>query len=286
MKHAAVTHDVGVCKPHNVKVAKITELTHNTKLFEFAFEDEHMNKHFKYSPGQFVLLSIFGIGECPISITSIPTKKGVFELAIRNVGNVTNAIHKLKVGDMVGIKGPFGNGFPMDDIKGKDLLFICGGLGYIPLRSAFKYALANRDDYGKIMMCYGDRCPDDVLFDWENKEYHEMEDITFLQTVDRDDDKCWDGNVGVVTTLIPKVADDIDPEKCVALIVGPPIMYKFTLIELEKLGIKNENIFLSLERRMNCGVGKCCHCGIGDKFVCVDGPVFSLEQLRGFTEAL
>ncbi len=286
MRHAAVAHDVGVCKPHNVKVVKITELTHNTKLFEFAFEDEQMNVHFKYSPGQFVLLSIFGIGEVPISITSIPTKKGVFELAIRNVGNVTNAIHKLEVGAMVGIKGPFGYGFPMEKIKGKDLLFICGGLGYIPLRSAFKYALANRADYGKIMMCYGDRCPDDVLFDWENKEYHKMDDITFLQTVDRDDDKCWDGNVGVVTTLIPEVAKDVDPEKCVALIVGPPIMYKFTLIELEKLGIKNENIFLSLERRMNCGVGKCCHCGIGDKFVCVDGPVFSLEQLRGLTEAL
>jgi len=286
MKHTAIAHDVGVCKPHNAKIAKITELNLNTKLFEFSFEDDKMKHHFRYSPGQFVLLSIFGIGEVPISITSTPTKKGIFELAIRKVGNVTNVIHNMKVGDMVGIKGPFGNGFPMSVIKGKDLLFICGGLGYIPLRSAFKDALENRDDYGKIMMLYGDRCPDDVLFDFENKEYQSREDITFLQTVDRDDDKCWDGNVGVVTTLIPMVAKDIDPEKTIALVVGPPIMYKFVNIELEKLGIKNENIFLSLERRMNCGVGKCCHCGIGDKFVCVDGPVFSLEELKDLMEAL
>lgn len=286
MRNAAIAHNVGVCTPHNAKIIKITEITHNTKLFELKFEDEHINDFFDYSPGQFVLVTIFGIGEIPIGLTSTPTDRGSFELAIRRVGNVTQAIHKLNVGDVVGIRGPFGVGFPIEENKNKDILFICGGIGYFPIRSVIKYAIAKRENYEKIMILYGDRCPDDVLFQPENDEYQSRDDILFYQTVDRDDDKCWDGNVGVVTTLIPKVAEEINPDNTIAMICGPPIMYKFTIIELEKLGFKSENIFLSLERKMKCGVGKCCHCGFGDKFVCLDGPVFSLDQIRGLLEAL
>jgi len=286
MRDAAIAHNVGVCTPHNAKIIKITSLTHTTKLYELEFVDQHVNDFFDFSPGQFVLLTIFGVGEVPIGITSSPAQRGSFELAIRNVGNVTNKIHGLETGTIVGIKGPFGNGFPMEKCKHKDILFVCGGTGYFPLRSAFKDAIAKRESFGKVMILYGDRCPDDVLFPEENDEYKSREDIIFHQTVDRDDDRCWDGNVGVVTTLFPKVKDEIDPENTIVMVTGPPIMYKFVIMDLEKMGIPAKNIYLSLERKMKCGVGKCCHCGIGDKFACLDGPVFSLDQIQGLLEAL
>ncbi|MHA1123858.1 MAG: FAD/NAD(P)-binding protein [Candidatus Heimdallarchaeota archaeon] len=283
---AIMAHDKGYIAPHEAKIIKIRELTDTTKLFELKFVEEHLNPLFQNNPGQFVELSVYGIGEVPISITSPPTKRGSFELGIRNVGNVTNAMHKLKKGDIVGIRGPFGNHFPVEEYKGKDLLFVTGGLGYLPLRSAFRFALHNRDDYGKIYILYGDRCPADVLFPEENEEYEKREDIEFLSTVDRDDEMCWGGNVGVVTSLFPSIAEKLDPKNTVAMICGPPIMYKFVNIELEKLGLDSDHIFLSLERKMKCGVGKCCHCGIGDKFVCLDGPVFTLRQIRTLPEAL
>lgn len=286
MRKTEVPHDVGVCTPHNAEIVKITELTENTKLFELRFKDEQINNSFHYCPGQFVSMTIFGVGEVPISITSNPTNQGSFELGVRQVGNVTSKIHQLKIGDIVGIRGPFGKGFPVEKVKNKDILFVCGGIGYLPLRSAFREVIAHREDYGKVTILYGDRCPADVLFPGENQEYLERKDVNFLQTVDRDDDKCWDGDVGVVTTLFKKITNKINPETTVAMICGPPIMYKFVNIELEKLNIKSENIYLSLERRMKCGIGKCCHCGIGDKFTCLDGPVFSLEQIKGLLEAL
>lgn len=286
MRNAAIAHNVGVCTPNNAKIIKITELTHNTKLFELKLVDEHINDFFDYSPGQFVLITVFGVGEIPIGLTSSPTKRGSFELGIRQVGNVTTKIHQMKVGDIVGIRGPFGKGFPVEENKHKDLLYICGGTGYFPIRSTLKDAIARRENYGKIMFLYGDRCPADVLFPSENDEYEKRSDILFHQTVDRDDDACWAGNIGVVTTLFPNIAQEVDPENTIVFVAGPAIMYKFVIIELEKLGIKSENIYLSLERRMKCGVGKCCHCGIGDKFACLDGPVFSLDQIRGLLEAL
>ena len=286
MRNAAIAHNVGVCTPNNAKIIKITQLTDNTKLFELKFEDKHVNDFFDYMPGQFVLITVFGVGEVPIGLTSSPTKRGSFELGIRKVGNVTTKIHQMKIGDIVGIRGPFGNGFPIDDFKHKDILFIFGGTGYFPSRSAIRDVIDKRELYNKVMILYGDRCPNDVLFPAENEEYAVREDLIFHQTVDRDDDKCWDGNIGVVTTLIPKIAEEIDPENTITIVCGPPIMYKFVIIELEKLGIASENIYLSLERRMKCGVGKCCHCGIGDKFACLDGPVFTLDQIRGILEAL
>ncbi|MEA2071853.1 MAG: FAD/NAD(P)-binding protein [Asgard group archaeon] len=286
MREAAIDHNVGVCTPHNAKIMNVKELTHNTKLYELRFVDEHLNEFFDYKPGQFVLLTVFGVGEVPISITSTPTQHGQFKLGIRKVGNVTKKIHQLEPGNVVGIRGPFGNGFPLEQHYGKDLLFVCGGLGYLPLRSAFNYAIDKRDHFGKIFILYGDRYPNDILFPSQNEDFKKREDIIFHQTVDRDDDKCWDGNIGVVTTLFPKINDTIKPENTVAMICGPPIMYKFVIQELEKLEIKDEAIYMSLERRMKCGVGKCCHCGIGDKFVCLDGPVFTLEQIRGLLEAL
>lgn len=286
MREPAISHNVGVCSPHNAKIVNITELTHNTKVFEFQLQDEHLNAFFDYKPGQFVLLTVYGIGEIPISITSSPTKRGSFELGIRKVGNVTSVVHDMNIGDVVGIRGPFGNGFPVEKMIAKDLLFVCGGIGYLPLRSAFRYAIDKREYYSNIHILYGDRCPSDVLFPKENELFTQREDIDFLQTVDKDDTACWEGNIGVVTTLFPEIAEDIDPENTIAMICGPPIMYKFVIQELEKLDIADKNIYLSLERRMECGVGKCCHCGIGDKFVCLDGPVFSLAQIRGVLEAL
>jgi NAD(P)H-flavin reductase len=283
---AIVTHDKGISIPHEAKIVNIRELTDTTKLFELKFIQDHLNPLFEHNPGQFVEISKYGVGEIPISITSPPTKRGSFELGIRNVGNVTNAIHNMKKGDVVGIRGPFGNGFPIDEYKGKDLLFVTGGLGYLPLRSVFRYAIVKRKEYGKIFLLYGDRCPADVLFPEENDDYEARKDVIFHSTVDRDDDKCWAGNIGVVTNLFPNIADQLDPQNTVAMICGPPIMYKFAIMELEKLGLNADHIFLSLERKMKCGVGKCCHCGVGDKFVCIDGPVFTLRQIKTLPEAL
>ncbi|NHJ86995.1 MAG: oxidoreductase, partial [Asgard group archaeon] len=143
-----------------------------------------------------------------------------------------------------------------------------------------------REYFNNIHILYGDRCPTDVLFPEENNEYEKRDDINFQCTVDRDDDRCWDGNVGVVTTLIPPLKENLDPKKTVVMCCGPPIMYKFAIMELEKLGLDSDHIFLSFERRMRCGIGKCCHCGIGDKLVCIDGPVFTLRQVSGLLEAL
>ncbi|MCF2143459.1 MAG: FAD/NAD(P)-binding protein [Candidatus Heimdallarchaeota archaeon] len=285
-KTIAKHDDFGDCTPQTAKIVDIRSLTDNTKLFDLQFTDSQLNERFTYKPGQFVLLSVFGVGEVPISITSSPHKKGSFQLGIRMVGNVTTKIHQLKKGDIVGIRGPYGNGFPVEENKGKDLLFVAGGIGYLPLRSAFREAVAKKANFGKIFILYGDRCPTDVLFVEENDEYKQQKEIIFHQTVDRDDDRCWDENIGVVTTLFPFIKDEVDPDNTVAMICGPPIMYKFVVMELEKLKIKPENIYLSLERKMQCGVGKCCHCGIGDKFVCLDGPVFSLEEIQGLLEAL
>lgn len=268
--------------PMEGTIIRTKQMTVNEKFFEIELEG---GKALGHMPGQFVQFSIFGIGEAPISISSSPTKKdkNSFEVCVRNVGTFTNAMHKLDVGDKIGVRGPFGKPFPIDELKGNDLILVAGGLGIVPLRSLINFVIDKRRDFGEVSILLGCKAPDDRLFTDEIDEWNRMADINYTCTVDKADPE-WKGNVGVITTLIPGV--DIDINRTYAVIVGPPIMYKFVISELIKKDLPEKHIILSLERRMKCGLGKCGHCQINDKYVCQDGPTFTFDEIKGLEEAL
>ena len=238
----------------------------------------------EYVPGQFVEVSMPGLGEAPISISSSPTQADGFELVVRNVGNVTRAIHKLKPGDKLGVRGPYGNGnYPTEEVTGRHLVFICGGIGLVPQRSFINYVLDNRDDYCDVAILLGTKDYTQRFFTSELERWSKNDDINFLETID--EAHCqWDGNVGVVTTLISEIKSDFSSS--VFFICGPPIMYKFVLMTLAEKQVPDENIYVNLERKMKCGVGKCGHCQINDKYVCMDGPVFRYCDLDSIPEAI
>ena len=265
--------------PRLAEIVRTEPLTKMEKLFEIKFQN---GQELGHQPGQFVEVSLFGIGEAPISVSSSPTKKGSFELAVRGVGNVTRALHTLDRGAMLGIRGPFGKGFPVEEMKGKDILFVAGGIGLIPLRSLIHYVLDHRSDFGRVLVLFGAKTPAEQLFLGELSNWRASKEMEYWETVDRSDGK-WKGNVGVITTLFPKVT--IDPGKTVAVIVGPPIMYRFAILEAQVKGIPDDQILVSLERRMKCGVGKCGHCQINHLYVCQDGPVFRYARIKDLKEA-
>jgi NAD(P)H-flavin reductase/NAD-dependent dihydropyrimidine dehydrogenase PreA subunit len=268
--------------PRLATIVKKVPMTANETFFEIKLND---GSELDHKPGQFVEISVFGIGEAPISLSSSPTKKDTFELCVRKLGNVTTKLHTLNVGDEVGVRGPFGNGFDADFLKGKDLLFIAGGLGIAPLRSLFNYVLDNRKDYGRVILLYGCKEPRELLFSEELLLLTRRDDVEFKPTVNWcPENEVWTGNIGVITTLIPQV--DFDPEKTYAIVCGPPIMYKFVIADLKGKKVPDDHIILSLERRMKCGVGKCGHCQINQIYVCKDGPVFNYSKIKGVPEAL
>ncbi|HJW65471.1 MAG TPA: 4Fe-4S dicluster domain-containing protein [Candidatus Bathyarchaeia archaeon] len=268
--------------PKLATIVKKAVQTPMETLFEIKLDD---GSELEHKPGQFVEVSVFGVGEAPISVSSSPTKKGTFELCVRKLGSVTSKLHTLSEGDKVGIRGPFGNGFDAKFLKGKDLLFVAGGLGMAPLRSLFNYVLDNRKDYGKVTLLYGCKEPRELLFADEMIALASREDVDFKPTVNWcPENEAWTGNVGVITTLIPQV--DFDPDKTYAVVVGPPIMYKFVLHDLRERKLPDDHIIVSLERRMKCGVGKCGHCQINEIYVCKDGPVFNYSKIKGIPEAL
>jgi sulfite reductase subunit B len=275
-----VRPDKDIFNPMEAELVRIESLAAKEKVFEIRLKN---GKELGQKPGQFVELSLFGMGEAPFGVASSPTRKGTFEIAVRNVGNLTNVSHNLKQGAIVGIRGPFGNGFPLKQLEGKDLLLIAGGTGIFPMRSLIQYVLDNRKQYGRVIILYGARSPAERLFMDDLAVWKNNTDVEFHETVDRGDAN-WTGNVGVITTLIPKI--QLDPKKTVAIVVGPPIMYRFVITELKKRDIADENIIMSLERRMKCGVGKCGHCQINGVYVCQEGPVFSLAQTRTLREAV
>ena len=237
-----------------------------------------------HKPGQFVEVSITGMGEVPITVSSSPTQKGGFEIVVRKIGNVTNAIHKLKTGAKIGIRGPFGNGcYPVEETKGKNLVFISGGIGLVPQRSFINYVLDNRDQYGDLTIILGTKCGNERFFHSELAGWLRRTDMTFIETVDKAED-CWHGNVGVVTTLIPKIESKLVDSQ--VFVCGPPIMYKFVLMAIKEAEVKPENIYLNFERKMKCGVGKCGHCQINNFYVCMDGPVFRFSDLGSTPEAI
>ena len=228
-----------------------------------------------YRPGQFMMVSIPGIGEAPFSISSTPSRPGVIEFGIRRVGRITEEIFRLKENSVIGVRGPYGNGFPIEKISGHDLVIVTGGLGAIPLRSLLLYALDNRDDFKNIYLLYGAKRPDEVLFRKEFFDMMQRDDLTCLLTVDKDDTGKWPAKVGLVTQLFQELKA-IDPEKTYLTVCGPPVMYKFVVAEALKLNIPKHQILMTLERRMKCGVGKCGHCIIGGYiYTCLEGPVFS-----------
>ncbi|UCC60337.1 MAG: FAD/NAD(P)-binding protein [Dehalococcoidia bacterium] len=267
--------------PEMATLLRSEPMTADERFFECKLDS---GKELGHMPGQFVEVSVLGIGEAPFSISSSPTQTGSFQMVVRNVGNVTHAMHGLKSGDKIGIRGPFGTHFPVEDeMRGKDIVFICGGLGRVPVRSAINYVLDNRDDYGEVTILYGTKSPAERLFLDEVEAIVSKENVKYLETVDRGDEE-WTGNVGVITTLMTDMM--VDPRKTVAVICGPPVMFKFAIMSLYKMGMVDKNIFVSLERHMKCGVGKCGHCQIDGLYVCQDGPVFRFADIAEVQEAI
>ncbi|OGP98963.1 MAG: oxidoreductase [Deltaproteobacteria bacterium RBG_19FT_COMBO_52_11] len=266
--------------PTPAEIVRTEQLTKMEKLFEIRLKN---GRDLGHQPGQFVEVSLFGIGEAPISISSSPTQKGSFELAVRAVGNVTKALHSLNSGASLGIRGPFGKGFPVEELKGKDILFVAGGIGLVPLRSLINYVLDNRPAYGRVLVLFGAKTPAEQLFLEELSRWRVSKEMEYLETVDRSDGQ-WQGNVGVITTLFRKIA--IDPKKTVAVVVGPPLMYRFAILEAQAKGIPDDRIIVSLERRMKCGVGKCGHCQINNLYVCQEGPVFNYAKIKDVKDAI
>ena len=262
------------------EITKVETLTELEKRFTIRLPE---NQTLGHKPGQFVEVSIFGFGEAPISICSSPTRGQSFELTVRKVGRLTEELHRLQEGDKIGIRGPFGNGFDVQHFQNRDILFIAGGIGLAPLKSLIDYTLDRREQFGRIMILYGTKHPKEILFKDEIKQWESQSDIEFKMTVDRPDDQ-WAGNVGVIPTLIPPL--DFDVENTLVAIVGPPVMYKFVIMALKSKRVPDENICMSLERRMKCGVGKCGHCQINDSYVCQEGPVYFYPRVKELEEAI
>lgn len=276
-KEAQVTD---IYRPEPATVLQAKPVTEMETAFAFQLDS---GRELGHLPGQFVEVSIAGMGEAPISISSSPTRKGSFEMVVRRAGNLSGAMHRLKPGDKVGIRGPFGTHFPVDGaMQGKDVLFICGGIGFVPVRSAIQYVLDHRKQFGRVTILYGTKSPAERLFHDEIGAWSKAEDVTYMETVDRGDPK-WKGSVGVITTLLPKVK--LKAVDTVVIVCGPPIMYKFVLIELHNMGLQREQVYVSLERHMKCGVGKCGHCQINGVYVCQQGPVFRYSDLVPVQEA-
>lgn len=263
--------------------AEIIETKHLTKEEKYYKLVLTNGNYFEFEPGQFVMVTIPGVGEAPISISSSPTQVEYFELVVRQVGTFTTAMHNLKAGDKIGIRGPYGTGFPVQILEGNDLLFVAGGIGIVPLRSLINYVLDNRRDFGKVDILLGCRNPESMLFSDEIDIWQERLDLNFNCTVDKGAPD-WKGNVGLITSLIPGV--DINPDKTFGVVVGPPIMYKFVIKELLDKKIAEDKIYLSFERRMKCGVGFCGHCQLGGSYCCKDGPVFEYKKIKNNIEAL
>ena len=261
-------------------ICNVEQLTNSEKRFEITLPE---NVPLNHKPGQFVEVSIFGFGEAPISICSSPTKIPSFELTVRKTGRLTDKMHELNAGSLIGIRGPYGNGFDVSQFAGKDMLFVCGGIGLAPLKSLIDYTIAKRKDFGRIIILYGTKHPNEILFKKDIELWQKASDIEFSMTVDQTDEN-WKDNVGVITTLIPPL--DLDINNTIATVVGPPVMYKFVIMSLKGKRLPDENIYLSLERRMKCGVGKCGHCQINSTYVCQDGPVYKYPLVKQLGEAV
>lgn len=279
--HAAAA-PVPLYHPADCDIVSVRDLTANEKLFRLRCSDGQPLDHL---PGQFVQLSLLGFAEAPISVASSPTREGWFEVGVRRVGKLTSALHRLRPGDRIGIRGPFGRPFDLERFSGKDLVLISGGCGLAPMRSLIQYCEDRPERFGAVTILYGAKTAEDSLFKGDLARWEASARFACSRTVDRaPQDSCYDGKVGLITHLIPPL--EIDAAKTVAVVVGPPVMYRPVIAELRKKGLGSDQIVVSLERHMRCGVGKCGHCTIEHLYCCQDGPVFWLNEIEKVRGAL
>lgn len=262
--------------PIPFQVNRRVQLTHD--VFELELIPVQ-KRDYSFAPGQFNMLYLFGVGEVPISLSSDPNETSSLVHTIRSVGTVTKAMSEVKQGDVLGLRGPFGSQWPIEEAIGKDVVLITGGIGLAPLRPVLYSLLAQREKIGRIILLYGAREPDDLLYQKQLESWQQSHRLEVLQTVDVAD-RNWQGTVGVVTKLIPKVT--LNPEQTIAMICGPEIMMRFAILELEAIGMRDHQLYISMERNMKCAVGFCGHCQFGPTFLCKDGPVLRYDQIRHF----
>ena len=269
--------------PHLATITEMRDETADIRSFRLVFQDENLRDSFTFRSGQFAEYSAFGAGEATFCIASSPTRSGYIECCFRSVGRVTDALRALEVGDTVGVRGPYGNSFPMEEFYGKNMLFVTGGIALPPLRTVIWNCLDQREKFGDITIVYGARSEGDLVYKHELKEWEERPDVNLVKTVDPGGNGPeWDGKVGFVPTVLEQAAPS--SENCIALVCGPPIMIKFTLPVLEKLGFSDDAIYTTLENRMKCGLGKCGRCNVGNNYVCKDGPVFTARQVKAMPQ--
>ncbi len=264
--------------PQIGKIVEIADMTAKDRFFRVELE-----KPLGHRPGQFVMVSILGLGEAPISISNGPTEDNFLEMVIRRIGRLTQAIHELKAGDQLGIRGPYGSGFNLNDFYNKDVLFVAGGLGLVPLRSLITPVVAESSRFGRVTLISGCRNPSEELYQDQLRAWTNA-GIKVIRLVDSTENMPWDFDTGLVTDPVPTI--EMDAEKTVAALCGPPVMYKFVIQALSARKLNFNQIFVDLERRMKCGVGKCGHCQINKIYCCQDGPVFRFSDLSGIPEAL
>lgn len=269
--------------PELVTITNIIEETPNIKSFQVVFNDPERMKTFRFEPGQVGQLSVFGVGESTFVINSPPTRMEYLQFSVMKAGEVTGALHELYPGDQMGLRAPLGNWFPYESMKGKKILFIGGGIGLAPLRTLILYMLDNRGDYKDITIIYGARTPPDLCYKEDLKDWEQRSDVELILTVDTEYPG-WDKRTGFVPTVLNEVAPS--PQDTIAITCGPPIMIKYVLQNLATLKFKDEDIITTLEARMKCGIGICGRCNLGSLYICKDGPVFSLAQLKKLPGAI
>ena len=272
-----------IYSPHPAGIQEVKDETGDIKTFTLVFKDKEIHDSFIYRPGQFVLVSVFNCGEAPISICSFPTSSNGLQLSIKKMGLLTGEIHRCVEGDEVGLRGPYGNGFPLEQFSGHDLLFVGGGIGLAPLRSLIQYVLSKRSEFGQITVLYGARTPQDMVFKDDLDLWKTKEDVKLLTTAYRDSPG-WQGEVGPLAHLLDKVS--LSPSNTKAVICGHPAIISYVVFDLLKMGFADDDIITTLERNMKCGVGKCGHCGIGSKYTCMHGPVFTYREIKELPSVL
>ncbi len=280
---AAVAEDLrNPYRPHLATLEQVRPEGPGIMTFRAQFQDPAVAEAFHAKPGQFIEVSLFGVGECPFGLAKGPDRPGPLMFSVAQMGKVTSELHRLRAGDIIGIRGPYGNGFPVEEHRGKHLLIIAGGIGLPPLRSVVEYGLDHRDDYEKLTLVYGARSPELLVYKDALEEWSNDDRIDVHLTVDKGDET-WTGHEG----FVPQYCEELGftPDNTVAYTVGPPIMIKFVIITLTQMGFADDQILASLEAKMKCGIGKCGRCNVGPKFVCLDGPVFSYRELKALGEA-
>jgi len=274
---------MNIYKPELMIIKDIIDETPDIKTFRLQFKDPVVKEKFNFKAGQFAEYSIFGEGECTFCIASSPTRLDYVECSFKQAGKVTTAMKKLNIGDTIGFRGPYGNYFPIEEMKGKNILFIAGGIGLAPVRCVIWNTLDLREYFNDITIIYGARTVNDLVYKNELNIWQSMDGIKTVITVDPGGEKAdWKGEVGFVPSIVEKVSPK--SENTIAIICGPPIMIKFTFPALLKLGFSEENIITTLENRMKCGLGKCGRCNVGNIYVCKDGPVFTYSQLKNLPD--